>query len=98
HPSSPPFPYTTLFRSQITCLFPGRTRPIPHRPPSRLQNLPLTKNAMFDSSSNIVGLDIGTSKICAVVAELNDTGGLGIIGLGQRSEEHTSELQSRGHL
>src|SRR5690625_5932342 len=29
----------------------------------------------------VVGLDIGTTKVCAV-----------------RSEEHTSELQSRGHL
>ena len=26
---------------------------------------------MFDSSSIIVGLEIGTSKICAVVGEIN---------------------------
>jgi len=38
---------------------------------------------MFDSSSIIVGLEIGTSKVCAVVGELNDEGALNIIGLGQ---------------
>lgn len=38
---------------------------------------------MFDSSSNITGLDIGTSKICAVVGEVTESGGLSIIGLGQ---------------
>jgi len=38
---------------------------------------------MFDSSSIIVGLEIGTSKICAVVGDLNDDGALNIIGIGQ---------------
>src|SRR5579872_5998939 len=39
---------------------------------------------MFDLSSIIVGLEIGTSKICAVVGELNsDSAGLNIVGLGQ---------------
>lgn len=38
---------------------------------------------MFDRTSNIVGLDIGTSKICAVVGEINDAGALSIVGLGQ---------------
>lgn len=38
---------------------------------------------MFDSSNIIVGLEIGTSKVCAVVGELNAAGGLNIIGLGQ---------------
>src|SRR3954463_14831848 len=39
---------------------------------------------MFDSSGIIVGLEIGTSKICAVVGELNpDSSGLNIVGLGQ---------------
>jgi len=38
---------------------------------------------MFDSSNIIVGLEIGTSKICAVVGELSDDGALNIIGLGQ---------------
>jgi cell division protein FtsA len=38
---------------------------------------------MFDSSSIIVGLEIGTSKVCAVVGEVNDEGALNIVGLGQ---------------
>ena len=38
---------------------------------------------MFDSSSVIVGLEIGTSKICAVVGEINAANSLNIIGVGQ---------------
>ena len=38
---------------------------------------------MFDPSSLIVGLEIGTSKICAVVGEVNAAGVLNLIGLGQ---------------
>jgi cell division protein FtsA len=38
---------------------------------------------MFDPSSIIVGLEIGTSKICAVVGEVNAAGSLNIVGLGQ---------------
>ncbi|HTG44234.1 MAG TPA: cell division protein FtsA, partial [Verrucomicrobiae bacterium] len=38
---------------------------------------------MFDRSSTVVGLDIGTSKVCAVVGELNEAGALSIVGLGQ---------------
>jgi len=38
---------------------------------------------MFDPSSIIVGLEIGTSKVCAVVGELAEDGALNIVGLGQ---------------
>ena len=38
---------------------------------------------MFDSSNIIVGLEIGTSKICAVVGEFNENGVLNIVGVGQ---------------
>jgi cell division protein FtsA len=38
---------------------------------------------MFDNSSIVVGLEIGTSKICAVVGEQNSEGALNIIGVGQ---------------
>src|SRR5688572_5853345 len=38
---------------------------------------------MFDSSSIIVGLEIGTSKVCAVVGEISPGGSLNIIGVGQ---------------
>lgn len=38
---------------------------------------------MFNKSSVIVGLEIGTSKVCAVVGEVNDSEELNIIGIGQ---------------
>jgi len=38
---------------------------------------------MFDQSSIIVGLEIGTSKVCAVVGEVGGDGALNIVGLGQ---------------
>ncbi len=38
---------------------------------------------MFDSSSIIVGLEIGTSKICVVAGEITAGNTLNIIGLGQ---------------
>jgi cell division protein FtsA len=38
---------------------------------------------MFDTSPIIVGLEIGTSKVCCVVGEMNGAGALNIIGVGQ---------------
>lgn len=38
---------------------------------------------MFDSSAIFVGLEVGTSKICAVVGEVGDSGVPNIIGIGQ---------------
>lgn len=38
---------------------------------------------MFDSSRIVVGLDLGTSKVCAVVVEIAESGALNVIGLGQ---------------
>ncbi|MEJ0091543.1 MAG: cell division protein FtsA [Limisphaerales bacterium] len=38
---------------------------------------------MFDDANIIVGLEIGTSKICAVVGEQNADSTLNIVGLGQ---------------
>jgi cell division protein FtsA len=38
---------------------------------------------MFDDSNIVVGLEIGTSKVCAVVGEVNADGALNVIGLGQ---------------
>ncbi len=46
--------------------------------------MPLTiEGKMFDESNIIVGLEIGTSKICAVVGERTADGSLNIVGLGQ---------------
>src|SRR6185503_4822114 len=44
---------------------------------------PATGGKMFDSNSIIVGLEIGTSKVCAVVGEMTAEGALNIVGLGQ---------------
>jgi cell division protein FtsA len=38
---------------------------------------------MFEPSSIIVGLEIGTSKVCAVVGDTTAEGALNIVGLGQ---------------
>jgi cell division protein FtsA len=38
---------------------------------------------MFDPSPIIVGLEIGTSKVCAMVGDVNPAGALNIIGIGQ---------------
>jgi cell division protein FtsA len=38
---------------------------------------------MFNASPIIVGLEIGTSKICVVIGEISDEGAISIIGLGQ---------------
>jgi cell division protein FtsA len=38
---------------------------------------------MFDNSSIIVGLEVGTSKVCAVVGEVLAEGGLNVVGVGQ---------------
>lgn len=38
---------------------------------------------MFNDPSVIVGLEIGTSKVCAVVGELNAEGALNIVAVGQ---------------
>jgi len=38
---------------------------------------------MPDPNSIIVGLEIGTSKVCAVVGEVTSSGALNIVGLGQ---------------
>src|SRR4051794_11286873 len=37
---------------------------------------------MAHSDDLIVGLDIGTTKICAIVGEVNDHGGVDIVGIG----------------
>lgn len=38
---------------------------------------------MFNDDDFVVGLEIGTSKICAAVGVMNADGAINIIGLGQ---------------
>src|SRR5437762_1821947 len=42
-----------------------------------------TRRKMPDPESIIVGLEIGTSKVCAVVGEVSPSGALNIVGVGQ---------------
>ena len=37
---------------------------------------------MAKSGDILVGLDIGTTKICAIVGELTDEGAIDVIGIG----------------
>ena len=37
---------------------------------------------MFGRSDIIVGLEIGTAKVCVVVGELDEEGGLNVVGIG----------------
>jgi cell division ATPase FtsA len=36
----------------------------------------------LSAKNMLIGLDIGTSKVVAIVGEINDDGGIEIIGLG----------------
>lgn len=38
---------------------------------------------MFERSSIVVGLEVGTSKVCAMVGEVNSRGAISVIGVGQ---------------
>src|SRR5476651_2131021 len=58
-------------------------------PPSRRHRQKIQRHCkqpggkMFDDSNIIVGLEIGTSKVCVVVGEQNADGTLNIVGVGQ---------------
>src|SRR3712207_9557311 len=93
-PRSTLFPYTTLFRSAVGDVAPGRVQP---RLASRGQPL--------REVGNPLGVGRSTEKVLVVGKDLTD--GVWpppVVGLGgrcvhhRRSEEHTSELQSRQYL
>src|SRR5439155_25708284 len=89
HPRSTLFPYTTLFRLYRVTRSASRTSyPAPIH---RLECL---------SDSSIARLDkeeVVNPEIERLVG-MDYKGFLAAVILPQRSEEHTSELQSRGHL
>src|SRR2546425_5595549 len=81
-PRSTLFPYTTLFRSLLLSLLLGGLASVPE---SVLRGMNLGYKRMgFQAGLNLVG---GVLTAGAVYA-----------GLGLRSEEHTSELQSLAYL
>src|SRR5437870_10900845 len=81
-PTSTLFPYTTLFRSHILG-FTGE------------KELDLNKELGARKNALIFKIKVSTF---APYLEGVDLGGVRIIHDKKRSEEHTSELQSRGHL
>jgi len=63
---------------------------------SKLRKISPYKKNMFDPSSIIVGLEIGTSKVCAVAGEVNAQGALNIIGVGQARSRGVPQGRDRG--
>src|SRR5207253_10593199 len=84
-PSSTLFPYTTLFRSVLLGHAPRR--PSTYRPVSRFPSADI--DLAFVVEDTIPAGDVE----CAIHGGASD-----LIEGVERSEEHTSELQSRGHL
>src|SRR5439155_25893399 len=81
-PRSTLFPYTTLFRSRAR----GR--------PSRRKQMRATSSAVSSSTTNS-----GAAALARSASSATDSYRSSCSGLRRcRSEEHTSELQSRGHL
>src|SRR5437870_11447329 len=88
-PLSTPFPYTTLFRSasgdsnvRFVEFFDPSSEPYPAAPPFGPYGL-----AIYDAAGHNLGSQtLDASKLASAS------------GTRPRSEEHTSELQSRGHL
>src|SRR5439155_13949609 len=91
-PTSPPFPYTTLFRSDPTpsaaCIDSPSVKTTEMGGPER----------GYDGGKKINGrkrhLLVDTLGLLLAIIPALGASHLG----GLRSEEHTSELQSRGHL
>src|SRR5437870_7334586 len=85
------FPYTTLFRSRLTCSKPKR-RPGCCNSPGRAEAERMGYTS-WRSTSTSRCRGFSTSAEAGVRRDVKDRG-----GGPERSEEHTSELQSRGHL
>src|SRR5207244_10551440 len=93
HPRPPPFPYTTLFRSELRS---------PDRAIGRDTASAIQAGAVLGYQSLVNGLLARTRRELADAGDVSPanvhvvlTGGL---SRGSRSEEHTSELQSPDHL
>src|SRR5439155_21467042 len=83
-PKSPPFPYTTLFRSE-----PARRELRQH----------LLREALVADVTLLGGPDVELDPVVAQDPALRLDDPRHRVAQGPaRSEEHTSELQSRGHL
>src|SRR5439155_20343948 len=84
-PRSTLFPYTTLFRSRIQDL---RGHP----------DVVVDPRGELADAAGLHGIVEAQSRWCVGVLELEEAAIAVIVLVTRRSEEHTSELQSRGHL
>src|SRR5439155_22568459 len=84
-PSSPLFPYTTLFRSQ------------PRDGGAKARPLCVSERDRHSRPAG-TGLERDTRRVRLHFRELCFSRPQGVVRSSWRSEEHTSELQSRGHL
>src|SRR5690625_6478422 len=87
------FPYPTLFRSRISPLEAGWIE-VETRAAARQ-----TRNALHIGEPRTPGYGILNARVGLDLAGLRTVVGVdNILDHAYRSEEHTSELQSRGHL
>src|SRR5207253_9266771 len=86
-PCSTLFPYTTLFRSSVPIV------------QIALSSDTLTEQQIFDYANNFIIQRLGTVQGARVPQPWGGKQRQVMVDLDlDRSEEHTSELQSRGHL
>src|SRR5207253_4275160 len=92
-PSTTPLPYTTLFRSQASST--GQLETIAKSVAQRLDSVTPALQDAIRNSAQITG-QMTSDAQTKMAGELKNTRDQ--ISQIQRSEEHTSELQSRGHV
>src|SRR2546429_3700750 len=90
-PSSPLFPYTTLFRSRLGADAPLQLRDRLDPRPAFLRLLPQRQQFRRGQDDPLERIVLPPSELLALWEEAEEGG-------SWRSEEHTSELQSRLHL
>src|SRR5207249_12079014 len=94
HPRSPPFPYTTLFRSLTSHNSAAMTTSCV----SSLVGLSLPRKKKRPETPSSSGTDATSTTVRAAVSGFLKIGRRFMIRGATRSEEHTSELQSRFDL
>src|SRR5690606_40913011 len=94
-PTSTPFPYTTLFRSQCD----ERQAPTPRLGADAHRSLVAAQHGHAEIEEGHVGpLGGGNLQRLGPVRRLEHLVAFALQQQGERSEEHTSELQSRENL
>src|SRR5207253_10867958 len=96
HPRSPLFPYTTLFRSDLAMMHdssgPRRVKPMLEQLGAKVWD---PSKVVVITDHYLPAYDDESRKIIRIARQWVREAGVESF---YRSEEHTSELQSRGHL